>query len=172
MREKDKIIDKKKSLEYYKDLKKRFPKKMDIQGAKQRIKDRRIQIGILQEHIADLLGMTKSGYSSAERQSQEVWNNKTKQYTTPTVFFTPEQLFNLSGILQISLEFIIEGKTSTQAINVDKLKLDLIAAEAEVRDLRTKIIAQQADITEANAYSETLSTLNSILQRKLDKAKA
>ena len=167
MREKDNIIDKKKSLEYFKDFKKRFPKKFDTQGAKQRIKERRVQIGILQEHMADLLGMKKSGYSSAERQSKEISDGKTS-----TVFFTPEQIFNISAILQISLEFIFEGKTTTEAIDKDKLKLDLINLQAEVRDLKSQIVAQEKEIATLNEESNLLTKYNTMLQGKLDKAKA
>lgn len=110
-------------------------RKFDQGAAKDRIRQRRIELNISQEELGGRFGMSRSGYSAAEGKNQNV-------------FYTPEQLVNIKYELGLSYDYILEGKESGPAknsINTEN-ETDVIICKKEKEHLEERIRTQEDHI--------------------------
>lgn len=117
--------------------------KLNLKAIKQRIRNRREDLGLRQEDVAIKIGMQRAGYSAAERSGS-------------TIFFTIEQLHSLFKILKTTYNFIFEGIESDTASS---------------SELLLTIEKQKTEIKRLTEFSDTLYKFNKMLELQLEECK-
>lgn len=106
--------------------------KLNKSAVKKRIQDLRFKTGLSQSDLADMIGMSRQGYSMAERKDS-------------TTFFTIEQMLNMGYIFKVALEYIVEGKGENNGMaNEERIKQ--LEAVSKEKDHEIKVLKEKVEL--------------------------